>query len=53
MKHPKKLQKSLHLKYYIITHHKKFHPHIVYIVFVIELQNNFVFYVSNFIEKDY
>ena len=52
IKHPKNLQKSLHLKYYIITYHNKFHPHIVNILFVIELQDNFLFYVSKFIEKD-
>ncbi len=51
IKHPKNLQKSLYLEYYIISHHNKFHPHIVNILFVIELQNNFLFYVSKFIEK--
>jgi hypothetical protein len=52
IKHPKNLQKSLHLKYYIITQYNKFHPHIVNILFVIELQNNFLFDVSKFIKKD-
>ena len=43
IKQPKNLQKSLHLEYYISTHHNKFHPQIVNILFVIELQNNFEF----------
>ena len=51
IKHPKTLQKSLHLEYYISTLHKKIHPHIVDILFMIELQNNFEFQVSNVIQK--
>ena len=43
IKQPKNLQKSLHLEYYISTHHNKFHPQIVNILFVIKLQNNFEF----------
>ena len=51
IKQPKNLQKSLHLEYYILTHHNKFHPQIVNILFVIKLQNNFEFYIPKFIEK--
>ena len=32
-------------------HHDRFHPRIVNISFIIELQNNFEFQVSNFIQK--
>ena len=51
MKQLKYLQKLQHLEYYISTHHNKFHPKIVNILFVIELQNNFEFGVSNCIQK--
>ena len=51
IKQPKHLQKSLHLEYYISTDHNKFHPQIVNILFSIELQNNFEFQVSNFIQN--
>ena len=43
IKQPKNLQKSLHLEYYISTHHNKFHSQIVNILFVIKLQKNFEF----------
>ena len=51
IKQPNNLQKSLHLEYYNLTHHNKFHPQIVNIIFLIKLQNNFEFYISEFIEK--
>ena len=51
IKQPKNLQKSLHLEYYISTNHNKFHVQIVNILFVIKLQKNFEFQVSNFIQK--
>ena len=51
IKQPKNLQRTQNLDYYISIHHEKFHPQIVNILFLIELQNNFQFQVSNFIQK--
>ena len=51
IKQPKNLQKSLHLEYYISTHHNKSHPQTVNILFIVELQKNIEFYVSNFIQN--
>ena len=52
IKQPKNLPKSLNLEYYISMHHKKIHPQIVNILFIIEIQNNFEFQASNF-RQDY
>ena len=46
LKQRKNLQISLHLEYFISTHRNKFHPQIVNILFVVELQDDFEFQIE-------